>query len=139
MQIIHYFLSLISAENRRLISFLFVRSQSPLPGDFLKITTHTANDMSQLPYHIADTVIFSSFLQFSLHRNSNNNYIRQWRDELTLEKYDLARKETWREHVPPRVPENEQVKIPTRGHQSPEWPDTIALKKVTDLVPFRDS
>ena len=32
-------------------------------------------------------------------------------------------------NVPSRVPENEQVKIPTRGHQSPEWPETIAVKK----------
>ena len=56
------------------------------PGDFLNITTHTANDMSLLPYNLADNVIFSSFLQFSIHRNSNNNYIRQWQDELTLEK-----------------------------------------------------
>ena len=30
---------------------------------------------------------------------------------------------------PERVTENEQVKIPTWGHQSPEWPDIIALKK----------
>ena len=61
--------------------------------------------------------------------DSNNNYTRQWRDEHTLEKYDLARKETWREHILPRVTENEQVKIPTWGHQSPDWSDIIALKK----------
>ena len=29
----------------------------------------------------------------------------------------------------PRVTENEQVKMPTRGYQGPVWPDTIALKK----------
>ena len=32
-------------------------------------------------------------------------------------------------HVLPRITENEQVKTPTRGHQSPVWPDIIALKK----------
>ena len=29
----------------------------------------------------------------------------------------------------PRVTENEQLKMPTRGHQSPVWPDIISLKK----------
>ena len=73
-------LSLICAENRRLISFyLYIKlintkssmkgpipstNQTKLicktPGDFLNITTHTANDMSLLPYNIADNVIFSS-------------------------------------------------------------------------------
>ena len=50
-----------------------------------------------------------------------------------LEKYDLARKETWRKHVLPRVTENEQVMIPTRYQCGTmietSRPDIVALKK----------
>ena len=71
-------ISLISAENQRLISFyLYIKlintkstikgpipstNQTKLvcktPGDFLNITTHTAHDMSLLPYNIGGNVIF---------------------------------------------------------------------------------
>jgi len=48
-------------------------------------------------------------------------------------------KETWREHLQPRVTENEQVKMPTRGHQSPVWRDIIPLKKSDGSCTIQDS
>ena len=113
----HYFLSLISAENRKLISFYLYLNKSINTKSTMKgripltnqtklvcntLVSTTRRFLKNQKYHffltIKETMQFSSsFLQFSLQRNSNNNYTRQWRDELTLENHDLPGKETLRD------------------------------------------
>ena len=94
----HYFLSLISAENRKLISFYLylnksINTKSTMKGRIpltnqTKVVCNTLvsttrrflkNQKCHFFLTIKETMQFySSFLQFSLQRNSNNNYTRQY-------------------------------------------------------------
>ena len=93
--------------------------------------------MSLPLYNNGDNVVFLFIFIVFTPKNSNNNYTRQWRDELTLENHDLPGKETWGDTW---VTENEQVKMPTKEHQgSPVWSNIIALKKSDGSYAIQDS